>query len=140
VIDVLSTLIHEATHYWQGKYKRHQYFKVARGEEARYYFSASELLRVNLAQEQHASAVQVHFILAWQLHHGAETISIHGIYSTDPNNPYVGPINRFSLLGQRMLGSTTLSRSGARWWMGFFAPLMTEIRFPATTWGAIKTQ
>ena len=132
VIDVLSTLIHEATHYWQGKYKRHQYFKVARGEEARYYFSAPELLRVDLAQEQHAAAVQVYFILAWQLHHGAETISINA-FNGHNDTDYVGPIDRFTLLGQRMMGGTTLSRSGARGWLGFFAPLMTEIRFPATT-------
>jgi hypothetical protein len=134
VIDVLSTLIHEATHYWQNKYV------PSYNNDLSTSFTIFEIMFNSLGIEQQAVAVQVHFILAWQLHHGAETISIHGIYSTDPNNPYVGPINRFSLLGQRMLGSTTLSRSGARWWMGFFAPLMTEIRFPATTWGAIKTQ
>ena len=60
-IKYLSTLVHEAGHYWQEKHKRHD------TRRPYYEFSDNVLRTTNfVCKEQHASVGQVYFILKWQ--------------------------------------------------------------------------
>lgn len=65
----LSALIHECAHHWQGKYNRHTDSRLGRGA---YDFTERQLIKENVpdfSSEQHASAAQVYFVIAWQLRH-----------------------------------------------------------------------
>ena len=91
----LSTLIHECTHYWQEKYGRH----ADRGfnEPPVYRFNWKQLIHRDvptLSPEQHASAVQIVFLIEWQLHlrKGSK------VYLTSRSKfpaENVGPVDRF---------------------------------------------
>ena len=129
VINALSTLIHEATHYWQETFNRHT-------AKSGYNFSESELFHNQLGKEQHASAAGVYFVLAWQVAHGAEAIDLSSIYVS------VGPVDRYSAI-KAIEAQTTqrlVTKHGARKLLYNFINFTQALRDGrrATTWGAIK--
>ncbi len=92
-IHYLSTLIHECTHYWQEKYGRH----TDRGKPPFFRFTKERFQQRDtpyLAARQHASAVQIYFLIEWQLHYRKGS----NVYLTSRSkNPElnVGPVDRF---------------------------------------------
>ena len=87
-IKYLSTLVHEAGHYWQAKHKRHN------TRRPYYQFSDRVLERANfVCKEQHASVGQVYFILKWQWD---LEISKLNLTSESSGHKQVGPANRYS--------------------------------------------
>ncbi|MYE88448.1 hypothetical protein F4X33_05585 [Candidatus Poribacteria bacterium] len=88
----LSTLIHECTHYWQEVYGRHTFYKNF------YDFTQDQLLKRDvpeLSVNQHASAAQVYFLIAWQLEYRPKGSNVN-LTSRSPNSEHnVGPVNRF---------------------------------------------
>ena len=88
----LSTLIHECTHYWQAVYGRHTFYTNF------YDFTQDQLLKRDvpeLSANQHASAVQVYFLIEWQLEHQPKGSNVN-LTSRSPNPELnVGPVDRF---------------------------------------------
>ena len=88
----LSTLIHECTHYWQEVYGRHTFYKIF------YDFTQDQLLKRDvpeLSANQHASAAQVYFLIAWQLEYRPKGSNVN-LTSRSPNPEHnVGPVDRF---------------------------------------------
>ena len=131
VISYLSTVVHEAAHFWQDKYNRHT-------TESEYEFTESELFHNRLGNEQHASAAQVYFVLAWQVGHGAETIAL----STWYRETSVGPVDRYDAIrpirhqDKRRLVTKNTARRLLYNFINFTQALRDGRR--ATTWGAIK--
>ncbi|MDE0042859.1 MAG: RHS repeat-associated core domain-containing protein, partial [Candidatus Poribacteria bacterium] len=134
VINYLSTLIHEAAHFWQEKYNRHTVGKD-------YNFTESELFDNRLGKEQHASAAQVYFVLAWQVDHDAEAINLSTWYP----ETFIAPVDRYDAIRpidhqhtqrtQRLVTKNTARRLLYNF-INFTAALRDGRR--ATTWGAIK--
>ena len=118
-IRCLSTLIHECTHYWQTAYLR---YKWAGPSPSQYKFTLKELTELhplkhkyeeintwfaelgrkdilNLLKEQHASAAQVYFMIAWQLKHLPKDSDVnlsHPPPNSRPRPPnYVGSLHRY---------------------------------------------
>ena len=115
-IKYLSSLIHECTHYWQAFYERYQW--CGPSKQVPYEFTRSELTglppsrkwwnlnprtnkdldMLNLLKEQHASAAQVYFIIAWQLKHLPKGSDVNLSHRRAPKNPppnYVGSVHRY---------------------------------------------
>ena len=88
----LSTLIHECTHYWQEVYGRHTFYKNF------YDFTQDQLLKRDvpeLSANQHASAAQVYFLIAWQLEYRPKGSNVN-LTSRSPDPEHnVGPVDRF---------------------------------------------
>ena len=129
VINYLSTVIHEATHYWQEKFNRHT-------TVSDYNFTESELFHNRLGNEQHASAAQVYFIIAWQVEHGANVIDLSWNYVS------VGPVERYDAI-KAIKPQTTqrlVTKNTARGLLYNFINFTQALRDGrrATTWGAIK--
>ena len=101
-IRCLSTLIHECTHYWQEVYGRHTLYKTF------YDFTKDQLLKRDvpeLSANQHASAVQVHFLIAWQLEYRPNGSNVN-LTSRSPNPEHnVGPVDRFRNIDMRIHNS-----------------------------------
>ncbi len=98
----LSTLIHECTHYWQEVYGRHTFYKNF------YDFTQDQLLERDvpeLSANQHASAVQVHFLIAWQLEYRPKGSNVN-LTSRSPNPEHnVRPVDRFRNIDMRIHNS-----------------------------------
>ena len=131
VINALSTVIHEATHYWQEKFNRH-----TTGTNSN--FTESELFNNRLSSEQHASAAQVYFVLAWQVGHDAESINLSTWYA----NKSVGPVDRYDAIRPIRHPDTQrfVTKNTARRLLYNFINFTTALRDGrrATTWGAIR--
>lgn len=111
-MDYLSTLIHESTHQWQWDYKRYQWSGPEDVKPLPYTFTREELTEVppsrkwwdqnpypnkdldnlNLLKEQHASAAQVYFVIAWQLEYSSD-----GLVNLTTSNEWtrVGLVKRY---------------------------------------------
>ena len=89
----LSTLIHECVHYWQ------ELYGVCTDPEGHrnplYDFTHAQLQQRDLSEEQHASAGQVYFLLAWQLCNQPDGYNVD--LTTQPPNR-VGPADRYNLI------------------------------------------
>ena len=88
----LSTLIHECTHYWQEVYGRHTFYKNF------YDFTRDQLLKRDvpeLSANQHASAVQVYFLIDWQLAHRPKGSDVNLTSQAKSAKDNVGPVDRF---------------------------------------------
>ncbi len=98
----LSTLIHECTHYWQEVYGRHTFYKNF------YDFTRYQLLKRDvpeLSANQHASAVQIYFLIEWQLAHRPKGSDVN-LTSRSPNPEHnVGPVDRFRNIDMRIHNS-----------------------------------
>ena len=98
----LSTLIHECTHYWQEVYGRHTFYKTF------YDFTKDQLLKRDvpeLSTNQHASAVQVYFLIEWQLEYRPKGSNVN-LTSQSPNPEHnVGPVDRFRNIDMRIHNS-----------------------------------
>ena len=111
-MNYLSRLIHEATHHWQSVYKKYDW----RGppDTGVYYFSKKELETLKfikeehpdlrephkfkeeydeLLKEQHASAAQVYFVIAWQLEYSSDRL-VNLTMGSDRERR-VGPVHRY---------------------------------------------
>ena len=111
----LSTLIHECTHHWQSTYGRYKWSGV--DEKLRSHFTLKELTELhplnhkwedernphykedpnkqdilNLLKEQHASAAQVYFVIAWQLEYSSDSLVD---LTTSSGEPDVGRVERY---------------------------------------------
>ena len=97
----LSTLIHECTHYWQGFYGRHGpavSHANAPPQPADYEFDSKQLKERDvpaLSSEQHAAAVQVYFLIAWQLRYLVEDSLVNLTSRSENSELDVGPVHRF---------------------------------------------
>ena len=127
VTEALGILIHEATHSWQRKNNSFFFTKsplrppLPDDKDRHYGFNTRELITLQLGNEQHASAVQSYFHVAWQLSWGRTTVDL----SMD---------KRFSGFGQNMAAAQAPSM------LSWFRNLMTQIRTVPVTWGGIKNQ
>ena len=140
----LSTLIHECTHYWQEEYGRH----TDRGSRLPpfYRFTTKSLTQrdvPDLTAKQHASAVQIAFLIEWQLHLRKGS----NVYLTSRSkNPElnVGPVDRFDRIDVFIWNlkhpnilhreipqdARTLTNKEARAFMhGYFGWLLVELRY-----------
>ena len=113
-MSYLSRVIHECTHHWQSVHNK--YTNRGPYENAPHKFSWEELqtLRFMKAQhklgplnpgsehppephellnEQHASAAQVYFVIAWQLEHSSDHLVNLTFRSTEEDR--VGPVERY---------------------------------------------
>ena len=92
----LSTLIHECTHHWQEVYGRHR--KPSPNVSPSYRFNGQQLLQRDvpeLSAEQHASAVQVYFLIDWQLEHQPKGSDVNLTSRSKNSRDNVGPVDRF---------------------------------------------
>ena len=128
VTEALGILIHEATHSWQRKYNLFLRADsplrepLANGER-HYGFNTLELTTLQLGNEQHASATQSYFHIAWQLSWGRTIVDLSMEIRSD------------ALHGRQ------LSVAGAQSSLAWYANLISQIRTPLpATWGGIKTQ
>ena len=98
----LTRLIHECTHYWQEVYGRHTFYKNF------YDFTRYQLLKRDvpeLSANQHASAVQIYFLIEWQLAHRPKGSDVN-LTSRSPNPEHnVGPVDRFRNIDMRIHNS-----------------------------------
>ena len=91
----LSTLIHECTHYWQEKYGRHTDRQFNEPPVYRFNWEQLEYRDVpDLSPEQHASAVQIAFLIEWQLHLRKGS-NVHLTSRSKDPAENVGPVDRF---------------------------------------------
>ena len=138
----LSTLIHECAHYWQEKYGRH----TDRGQPPFYRFTTERLKKrdtPDLAARQHASAVQIAFLIEWQLHYrkGSNVYLMSRSKNPELN---VGPVDRFHRIDYFILNLKhpnilhreiphdvrTLTNQQARKLIGnYFGWLLVELRY-----------
>ena len=122
VTEALGILIHEVAHVWQRKTTLYSFAPAPLRDNPKFYaFNTRELMTLQLGYEQHASAVQSYFHIAWQVSWGRTQVDL----SMD---------KRFQSVGQSMSANDALSS------LSWFRRLMTEIRNVPTTWGGIKTQ
>lgn len=96
----LSTLIHECTHYWQDLYWRHgpPVYHVKAPQFTDFQFAYEQLSKrdvPDLSSEQHASAVQVYFLIAWQLQNRFGTPDVNLTSQSEDAAQNVGPVDRF---------------------------------------------
>ncbi len=95
----LSTLIHECTHHWQRVHGRHMDW--THNEPQMYDFTAKQLDAENvpdLLSEQHASAVQVYFLIQWQIQYKGFPVDLT---SQAPNSEsYMGPADRYNRIAR----------------------------------------
>lgn len=97
----LSTLIHECTHHWQEEYGRHgppvsHVNAPDQLDNSRFVFEQLQKRDVpDLSPEQHASAAQVYFLIAWQLRYLVEG-SLVNLTSRSENPEFdVGPVHLY---------------------------------------------
>lgn len=94
----LSTLIFECAYHWQKKYNL--YRDPGYPGDPSYHFSQDQLKNLRLFSEQHASAAQVYFLIAWQLRYklspglGVPYVDLTS-QSSDSEN-IVGPVNHYT--------------------------------------------
>ena len=94
-LNFLETVVHEAVHHWQNI---HLDF-IPSGSIKNYDFNQSQLLDFeNLTTEQHAQAVNIWFVIAWQLEHTPDGHNID-LTSRDVWDG-VGTTNRYSRIAQ----------------------------------------
>ena len=95
-IAYLSTLVHEAGHYWQEKHERHETRRP-------YYDFSDNVLRTTnfICKEQHASVGQVYFILKWQWDLGIPRLDVTS--NTGRWERHVGPAARYCQIAARKL-------------------------------------
>ena len=95
-IKYLSTLVHEAGHYWQANHKRHN------TRRPYYEFSDNVLRTTNfVCKEQHASVGQVYLILKWQW--DLEIPRLDVTSNTGHGERHVGPAARYCRIAARRL-------------------------------------
>lgn len=137
----LSTLIHQCTHYWQDLYGRHGppvHHVNAPYQSTDFQFAYEQLKKrdvPDLSSEQHASAAQVYFLIAWQLHDRLGTPDVNLTSQSEDAEHNVGPVDRFLVMnmsafhsdktGSRIL--TNESAVGLRG--GYFGWLIVELRY-----------
>lgn len=94
----LSTLIFECAHHWQEKYNL--YRDPGLPGDPPHHFNKKQLESLDLFSEQHASAAQIYFLLAWQLRYrrsprfGGPYLDLTSQPSDSSKN--VGPTNRYT--------------------------------------------
>ena len=94
-LHYFQTIVHEATHHWQNI---HLDF-ISGGPVRNYDFNQSQLLDFeNLTTEQHAQAVSIWFLVAWQLEHTPDGSNID-LTSRDVWDG-VGSTDRYSRISQ----------------------------------------
>ncbi len=123
VTNALGILIHEVTHAWQRKYNRFRGRSPWRDpppDKSFYAFNRHELTTLNLGMEQHASATQSYFHIAWQLSWGRTVVDLRMDM-------------RFEEYRRQVI-SVQDAHSALSW----FQPLITQ--YNLVTWGSIKIQ
>ena len=136
VIDYLSSVVHEAAHLWQRKHGLYRPPSPIRGfmpNGTNYYeFNTFELKMRLLGNEQHASAVQMYFIVNWQISHGAEQVTFDGIRPAARFRYYTNESEKI------FTGIMTVSAVSQ--YLDLFSHIIDELENPImiTTWGNIK--
>ena len=116
----LSTLIHGCAHHWQEKYNLNR--DPGHDWDPPYDFSQEELRNLDLFSEQHASAAQIYFLIAWQLRYrpspGFEEKYLDLTSQSPDRSKNVGPVDRYTWIFDKFKhtddGKRRLDRTDAR--------------------------